>query len=131
MKRLLWLLLMFVSAPAFAQTPPVITIISPDEGAVVERRTTVGIAMSVASDYALYTVEIAVKDQDDNNIWICDYPFFPGSGPFYCAWPVPAKPHQSYEIYFYANSIDSTPPDSSGNVYGTLVTRDVLLAPNR
>jgi hypothetical protein len=124
MKRHLWLALLaaLASAPAFAQTPPVITIISPEENAVVERRSTVGIAMSVASDYPLYVVEIAVKDADDNNIWICDYPFYPGPGPFYCAWPVPAKPRQSYEIYFYANSIDS-----EGNVYSTLplVTRDV------
>jgi hypothetical protein len=127
MKRYLWIAAwaILVSTAAIAQTPPVVTILSPDEGVCVDRRTTVGIGMSVASDYPLYAVEIAVRDQDDNNVWICDYPFYPGPGPFYCAWPVPAKPHQSYEIYFYANSIDE-----SGDVYTELPlpTLDVCLS---
>jgi hypothetical protein len=121
-KKALWILaLVLLSASVFAQTPPAITILSPDAGAIVQRNSTVGIAMSVASDFTLYVVEIAVKNSDDQNVWICDYGWYPGPGPFYCAWPVPPKPRQSYEIYFYANSIDS----ANNVVYSTRITRDV------
>jgi Big-like domain-containing protein len=117
MKRLFGILFLasLASASAFAQTPPVVTITAPADGAMVQRNSTVGISVEVSSDLPLTSFYIAILDEGKRKgggtggaelVWSCSYPYPPGPGPFFCAWPVPPSPSRTYSIYACAEDVN-------------------------